>query len=76
MEKRILDYITAHPHSSANAVAQTLDLPGLSVLKVIHELKGRSYLKLDTPAPLSPTNDSSNYFSATGKHFSKYEDEN
>ena len=75
MKKKIYDYISTHPHSRADTVAQSLDLPGLDVLKAIHELKRKAYLKLDAPVLLSPTNDDSNYYSATGKPYPEDEDD-
>lgn len=76
MKKKVYDFIKTHPHSSSNAVAQALDLPGFEVLKAIHELEKKAYLKMDTPVPLSQTNDNSNYYSATGKPFGESEDKN
>lgn len=77
MKKRVLDYIINHPHSSANATAQSLNLPGLDVLRVIHELNRESYIKMDSSVPLSPNNpDNSNYYTATGKKYIEGKDEN
>lgn len=76
MKKRVLDYITVHPHSSAVAVAQSLNLPGLDALRLIHELERECYLKMDTPVPLSPDNKhNSNYYTATGKKYIENKDE-
>ena len=76
MKRKVLEYIAAHPHSNANTVAQNLDLPALDVLKTIHELERKAYVKMDVPVPLSTFNDNSNYYSATGKPFNESEDEN
>ena len=76
MKKKVYEFIKTHPHSSANKVAASLDLPGFEVLKAIHELEKKAYLKMDTPVPLSQTNDNSNYYSATGKPFVESEDKN
>jgi len=73
MKKKVYEFIKTHPHSSANKVAASLDLPGLDVLKVILELTKDSYLKLDSPVPISRDNDCSNYYTATGKPYPKDE---
>lgn len=73
MKRKVFEYIEAHPYSSANDVAESLDLPGLEVQKAIRELKNDSYIKLHSPVPLSPDNKCSNYYSVTGKPFPKNE---
>ena len=75
MKKKVFEYIAAHPHSDVNAIAQGLSLPGLDVLKAIHELERKSYVKLDSPIPLSTFKKNSDYYSATGKQFVESSDE-
>ena len=74
MKKKVYNFIKSHPHSSANKVAVSLNLPGLDVLKTIHELMKESFLKMDSPIPLSPGNDNSNYYTVTGKPYPEDED--
>ena len=64
-EKRVLDYLMAHPQSNHRQVAKCLDIPDNEAFRLISGLQSKGMIKLDV-APLDKdvNLDCSCYYSA------------
>ena len=67
MEKRIYDYIKEKKVVSIHDVSEHLNLPEISVLKSVEELRRKRFLKMCTPVPLSISNNESCFYTTTSK---------
>lgn len=64
IEKQIFDYLKEHSHSSVRDIASASGIEEIKVLHIINKLCKKGYVSMNSPVPLSPNNDCSNYYSA------------
>lgn len=69
MKKQVYDYIRNHQHTNLHDIAKTLRAAELDVHIAIDTLLNEGYIRIDSSVPLSGTNDSSCYYSVSGKEY-------
>lgn len=68
MKKAILAFIHDHPGCTKIDIEQNLNIYGIEIMKAIQELRRDAYIRMNV-FPLEAENQTSHYYTATGKPF-------
>ena len=75
MKKKIYSYVKEHPSCSLFDIEADLDLHGTEVMRMLRELRKDAYIRIEV-YPVKPNQQTSHFYTATGKPFVDSQAEN